>query len=76
MTDTDLPPLGDAGYRDVTCSFCDRHNRDVHVVAGRDGLRICQVCVAKCAEAIDGDTGVESPPGGWSARWPLKTATG
>lgn len=69
----DLPPdLG--GYRDVRCSFCDRHNRDVHVVAGRDGLVICQVCVAKCAEVVDADTGVPSPPGGWSSRWPLKRA--
>jgi hypothetical protein len=68
---TDLPPdLG--GYRDVTCSFCDRHNREVHIVAGRDGLKICQVCVAACATAIDADAGVPSPDGGWAGRWPLK----
>jgi hypothetical protein len=68
---TDLPPdLG--GYRDVTCSFCDRHNREVHIVAGRDGLKICQVCVAACATAIDADAGVPAPEGGWANRWPLK----
>jgi hypothetical protein len=68
---TDLPPdLG--GYRDVTCSFCDRHNREVHIVAGRDGLKICQVCVAACATAIDADAGVPAPEGGWANRWPPK----
>jgi hypothetical protein len=74
MPGTDELPPDLGGYRDVRRSFCDRHNRDVHIVAGRDGLRICQVCVAKCAEAVDADTGVPSPPGGWSTRWPLKRA--
>jgi hypothetical protein len=68
--DEDFPDLG--GYRDVRCSFCDRHNREVHIVAGRDRLTICQVCVAACATAIDADTGVPAPAGGWAARWPLK----
>ncbi|HVQ95866.1 MAG TPA: ClpX C4-type zinc finger protein [Mycobacteriales bacterium] len=67
---TDQP--ADPGYRDVTCSFCDRHNRDVHMVGGRDGLVICSVCVAGCAESLDGDTGIAGPEGGWSARWPAK----
>jgi hypothetical protein len=67
----DLPDLG--GYRDVTCSFCDRHNREVHIVAGRDGLMICQVCVARCAEVFDAETGAPAPAGGWTNRWPLKT---
>jgi hypothetical protein len=66
----DRPGLG--GYRDLTCSFCDRHNREVHLVAGRDGLTICQVCVAACATVMDGETGVAGPEGGWAARWPLK----
>jgi ClpX C4-type zinc finger len=66
----DLPDLG--GYRDLTCSFCDRHNREVHLVAGRDGLTICQVCVAACATVMDGETGVAGPDGGWAARWPPK----
>jgi hypothetical protein len=64
----------DPGYTDVTCSFCDRHNRQVHMVGGRDGLIICTVCVARCAEALDRDTGVVSPAGGWSGRWPTKLA--
>ena len=68
----DLPPLTD-GYRDVMCSFCDRHNREVHIVAGRNGLLICQVCVASCAALIDEDTGVAPPEHGWASRWPLKT---
>jgi hypothetical protein len=72
MPGTDELPPDLGGYRDVRCSFCDRHNRDVHTVAGRDGLRICQVCVAKCAEAIDADAGVPPPPGGWADRWPPK----
>jgi hypothetical protein len=62
----------DRGYRDVTCSFCGRHNREVHMLEGRDGLRICQVCVAAAADSIDADTGVQSPPGGWSNRWQPK----
>jgi hypothetical protein len=47
--------MTDPGYRDVACSFCDRHNRDVRIVAGRDGLTICQVCVAAAAEIIDAE---------------------
>jgi len=61
-----------SGYRDVTCSFCGRHNREVHMVGGRDGLTICAVCVAGCAEILDRDTGVPSPEGEWSDRWPAK----
>lgn len=64
----------DVAFQDVTCSFCDRHNRDVHIVAGRNGLHICQVCVARCADAIDGDAGIPGPEGGWLARWPLKSS--
>jgi hypothetical protein len=62
----------DPGYTDVSCSFCDRHNREVHMVGGRDGLIICAVCVARCAEFLDRDTGIASPDGGWSGRWPSK----
>jgi hypothetical protein len=62
----------DPGYRDVTCSFCGRHNRAVHMVGGRDGLAICAVCVTRCAEILDQDTGVTGPDGGWSGRWPDK----
>jgi ClpX C4-type zinc finger len=61
-----------SGYRDVTCSFCDRHNSAVHMVGGRDGLTICAVCVARCAEILDRDTGLAGPEGGWSDRWPAK----
>jgi ClpX C4-type zinc finger len=67
--------MSDPGYRDVTCSFCDRHNRTVHIVAGRDGLTICQVCVAAAAEMIDADAGVPAPEGGWSGRWAAKTGS-
>jgi hypothetical protein len=65
---------GDAGpgFRDITCSLCDRHNRDVHMVGARDGLIICAVCVARCAEVLDADTGLEGPAGGWLRRWPAK----
>jgi hypothetical protein len=59
-------------YRDVVCSFCGRHNRDVRVVATAAGPIICQVCVAKCAEIFDTETGLTPPPGGWPHRWPLK----
>jgi len=38
----------DPGYRDVISSFCDRHNRAVHMVGGRDGLIIYAICVARC----------------------------
>ena len=62
----------DPGHRDVTCSFCDRHNREVHMVGGRDGLTICSHCVARCAEILDQDTGVPSPSAGWTGRWPAK----
>jgi ClpX C4-type zinc finger len=66
----------DPGYRDVTCSFCDRHNREVHVVAGRNGLIICSVCVAACADILDGEVGLAGPQGGWSHRWPGKRVSG
>ena len=57
-------------FQDRTCSFCGRHNRDVHLVATESGLTICQVCVARCAEIIDADVGLE--PLSWTARWPPK----
>jgi hypothetical protein len=60
------------GYQLVDCSFCGRPNRQVHIVAGRDGLHICSVSVEKCADVLDRDTGVPSPPGGWVGRWPQK----
>ena len=60
------------GFQLVDCSFCDRPNREVHIVAGRDGLHICSVCVEKCADILDTDAGVPSPPGGWAGRWPHK----
>ncbi|MGD9999890.1 MAG: ClpX C4-type zinc finger protein [Ilumatobacteraceae bacterium] len=56
----------------VDCSFCGRPNREVHMVAGREGLHICSVCVEKCAAILDDDAGVPSPEGGWTGRWPLK----
>ncbi len=65
-----------AQFSDVVCSFCGRHNREVRVVSTDAGLIICQVCVASCAEIFDEEVGVEPPAGrGWSARWPLKTAS-
>jgi hypothetical protein len=60
------------GYQLVSCSFCDRPNREVHIVAGRDGLHICSVCVENCATILDQDANVPSPPGGWTDRWPHK----
>jgi hypothetical protein len=67
----------DPGYQDVTCSFCDRHNRDVHLVAGRHGLTICQVCVARCAEILDTDADVDAagPPITWPTRWSTKAGS-
>ena len=62
----------DPGYRDITCSFCGRHNRAVHMVGGADGLTICAVCVARCAEILDQDTDIAGPDRGWSGRWPAK----
>ena len=59
-------------YRDVVCSFCGRHNREVRVVTNDAGLIVCQVCVAKCAEIFDAEVGLDGPLGGWSGRWPLK----
>jgi hypothetical protein len=59
-------------YSDVRCSICGRHNRNVRVVASESGVIVCQVCVAKCAEIFDEEVGLEPPPAGWSARWPLK----
>jgi ClpX C4-type zinc finger len=61
-----------ADFQDVTCSFCGRHNREVHVVA-HDDLVICQVCVAKCADIFDTELGLSAPPDGWASRWPLKS---
>ena len=58
-------------YQDVRCSFCNRHNREVRVVA-HDDVVICQVCVARCAETFDLEVGIETPGGGWVGRWPLK----
>ena len=43
------------------------------MVAGGDDVRICSVCVEKCADILDSDTAVESPSGGWSGRWPHKS---
>lgn len=63
-----------AAYQDVTCSFCGRHNREVHMVAGRDGLTICQVCVAGAAASIDADSG--RPVGPWATRWEPKSEPG
>jgi hypothetical protein len=63
-----------AEYQLVDCSFCGRPNRDVHIVAGRDSLYICSVCVEKCAEILDADAGIAPPPDGWRGRWPLKSA--
>ena len=59
-------------YRDATCSFCGRHNREVRVVTNDAGLIICQVCVATCVDIFDQEVGVEAPESGWSTRWPLK----
>ena len=59
-------------FRDVVCSFCGRHNREVRVVVNEAGLIVCQVCVAKAAEIFDEEVGLEGPSDGWSARWPLK----
>jgi hypothetical protein len=53
-------------------SFCDRHNRQEHMVGGRDGLIICAACVARCADILDRDTGIASPAGGWTGRWPAR----
>jgi hypothetical protein len=62
-------------FSDVVCSFCSRHNREVRVVSTDAGLIICQVCVAKCAQIFDEEVGIAGPEaGGWSTRWPLKTA--
>jgi ATP-dependent protease Clp ATPase subunit len=58
-------------FSNVVCSFCGRHNRDVRVVTNGDGLTICQICVAKCAEIFDEEVGVE-PRQEWLSRWPLK----
>jgi hypothetical protein len=66
-------PDDDPGFRDVTCSICGRHNRDVHMVGAADGLIICAVCVARCAEVLDADTRLDGPPGGWLSRWPAKS---
>jgi ClpX C4-type zinc finger len=60
-------------FNDVVCSFCGRHNREVRVVTNDAGLVVCQVCVAKCADILDAEVAIDPPPGGWSARWPLKS---
>ncbi len=62
-----------AAFSDVACSFCGRHNREVRVVTNDAGLIVCQVCVATCVEIFDTEVGVAGRPGGWTARWPLKT---
>jgi ClpX C4-type zinc finger len=59
-------------FSDVTCSICGRHNREVRVVATENGLVVCQVCVAKCADIFDQEVGLDAPEGGWIGRWPLK----
>jgi hypothetical protein len=59
-------------FSDVECSFCGRHNREVRVVTNDDGLVVCQVCVAKCADIFDAEVGLTRPKGGWTTRWPLK----
>ena len=61
-----------SAFSDVECSVCGRHNREVRVVATENGLILCQVCVAKCAEIFDEEVGLTPPPGGWAERWPLK----
>ena len=44
-------------FRDARCSFCDRHDRDVRLVARQGRFVICQTCVARCAEIIDEELG-------------------
>lgn len=61
-----------SAFSDVECSVCGRHNREVRVVATENGLILCQVCVAKCAEIFDDEVGLAAPAGGWVERWPLK----
>lgn len=60
-------------FSDVVCSICGRHNREVRVVSTDAGLIVCQVCVAACAQIFDEEVGLDPPPGGWVARWPLKS---
>ena len=62
-------------FRDVVCSFCGRHNREVRVVTNDAGLVICQVCVAKCAQIFDEEVGVQ-PTQDWAGRWPLNGRRG
>jgi hypothetical protein len=45
----------------------------VHMVGAADGLIICAVCVARCAEVLDADTRLDGPPGGWLSRWQAKS---
>ena len=38
----------------------------VRVVTNDEGLIVCQVCVAKCADIFDAEVGLEGPEGGWT----------
>jgi ATP-dependent Clp protease ATP-binding subunit ClpX len=53
------------------CSFCHRDQSQVRrLIAGPDGVFICDECVALCQEVLDED-GVQAEPVGVDARWRL-----
>ena len=63
--------MPEPAFTDITCSFCDRHNREAHMV-GRDDIRICSVCVAKAATVLDQDAEHDGAVDDWLGRWRLK----
>ena len=54
-----------SGHRaEVSCSFCGKKQSEVNkLVAGPDGVYICNECVSLCVEIMR-EEGVEFPPTG------------
>jgi predicted enzyme related to lactoylglutathione lyase len=57
-----LAQRGPARVRDVRCSFCGKSRRDVaKVIAGTNGVYICNECIDLCNAIIREELGSEGP---------------
>ena len=55
--------MSDDGKKTLRCSFCGKHEQQVHRMIQGPGVRICDECVQLCMSILsDGFDGVESGP--------------
>ena len=52
------------GRSDVTCSFCGKPQSEVRLIAGPEGVTICEECVLLCNDILNNQLGM-SEGGGW-----------